>query len=99
MASYLELLSAAFDDGLRQKMRIAVVIAAEAIRTEDAGTPNHTARMAWARAACNNPEGAANGMIYAVLAQNKDAALADILAADDATIQTAVNSAVNLMAA
>jgi len=98
MATYLELLSASRDDVLNQKMRVAVVIATEVIRTEAGATPNHAARVLWAKTVYQSPEDVAKRMIFAVLAQNANATLAAILASSDATIQTAVNAAVDALA-
>jgi hypothetical protein len=98
MASYLELLDASNDDTLNQRMRVAVVIAAELVRTESTATTNHTARAAWAKTVYADPTAVAHKMIYAVLAQNAAAPLATILAATDASIQTAVNAAIDALA-
>ena len=98
MATYLELLGASKDDALNQKMRFAVVMAAELIRTESGATNNHANRLLWAKQVYLNPEHVANQMIMAVLAQNASSPLAAILAASDATIQTAVNAAIDVLA-
>jgi len=99
MATYAELLNiATTDDGLKQQIKVACVVACDVIRAEDAQTPNHAARLAWARATLDNPDRAAGQMVLAVLAQNRAATAAQITGADDATVQTAVNSAVNLLA-
>lgn len=97
MALYTEILTAARDDTLNQKVRVAVVIAAEVIRTEAAGTANHANRVAWAKTVYQSPEAVAERMIWAVLAQNAAVSLPTILAASDATIQTAVNAAVDAL--
>lgn len=98
MATYNELLQASANDDLNARMRVAVIIACEAIRTEVDTTPNHAARLAWARQTLANPEFAARQMIWAVLAQNAGFTLAQITGATDAALQTAVNAAVNLLA-
>jgi hypothetical protein len=98
MATYAELLQASANDGLRQKVLVACIIAAETVRTESASIPNHTARLAWAKAVFANPEQERNRMIMAVLAQNKAATLAAITGASDATVQTAVDAAVDVFA-
>ena len=97
MATYLELLDCAGNDGLNQKIRVAVVIAAEAIRTENPATANHTARLAWGKSAYSSPETAARSAIWAVLAQNAGATQAAILSASDAAIQAAVDAAVDAL--
>lgn len=98
MATYDELLLAAEDAGLNKHIRVACVIAAEAIRTEVTGTANHANRMLWAKAVFQNPGAEAQRMVWAVLAQNKSATLAAITGASDATVQTAVNAAVDVFA-
>ncbi|MFS2027071.1 hypothetical protein [Massilia sp. CT11-137] len=98
MATYVELLNASANDMLRQKVRVACVIAAEKVRTEATGTTNHAARMAWAKAVYANPEAEGNRMVWAVLAQNAGVTLAQIIGATDATVQTAVDAAVDVFA-
>ena len=98
MATYLELLTAAQNDGLRQKVRIGCMIAANAIMGESAATSNHVERMAWAKSVYENPVAAGEKMLWAVIAQNSAVALSAITGASDATVQTAVNAAVNLFA-
>lgn len=98
MATYAELLQAANDDGLRQKVMVAVLVAAEVVRTENAQTVNHANRLAWAKSTFQNPEPARDSMVRAILVQNRAVPVATILAADDATVQTAVNNAVDVFA-
>jgi len=98
MATYDELLLASEDPGLRKKVKVACVVASEAIRVENTGTANHAARLTWAKAVFANPEQEAARMLWAVLAQNKSATLAQITGASDATVQTAVDAAVNVFA-
>lgn len=98
MATYAELLTAAGNDPLNQKMKVAVVIAAEKIRTELTSVTNHTNRMLWAKQAYADPAREALRMMWAVLAQNKAATYAQIIGADDATVQTAVDAAVDVFA-
>lgn len=98
MATYDELLLAAEDAGLNKKIRVACIIAAEAIRTEVVGATNHANRMLWAKAVFQNPPAEATRMVWAVLAQNRTATLAAIVGASDATVQTAVSAAVDVFA-
>jgi len=98
MATYTDLYGLFANSELRNKMRVAVVVAAETIRAEDAGTDNHANRMAWAKNAFSNPDGAADGMLKALLAANKDLEVAQIMGASDAAIQTKVDAAVNVFA-
>lgn len=46
MATYQELLTAAQSDDLKKKVRVACMIAANTIMTENTATPNHAGRMA-----------------------------------------------------
>lgn len=100
MATYAELLSiATTNDAFKQKIKVAVIVACDVIRAEPEATPNRTARLAWARATLQNPDEAAAQMVLAVLAQNRALSVAQITGASDADVQTAVNGAVNLLAA
>lgn len=98
MATYSELLGASSNDVLRQKVRVACVIAAEKVRVEVSTATNHANRIAWAKAVYANPEVEGNRMVWAVLAQNATATLAAIIGASDATVQTAVDAAVDVFA-
>lgn len=98
MATYAELLTASGDTTLNQKMRVAVVVAAETIRAELDTVPNHANRLLWAKAVYADPVREAQRMIWSVLAQNKAATLAAITGASDATVQANVDNSVNLFA-
>lgn len=96
MATYAELLSASEDPTLLNKVRVACVIAAEKVRVEATSVTNHTARLAWAKTVYASPESVMRRMLWAVLAQNQAATLAAILGATDATVQSAVDAAVDV---
>lgn len=98
MATYTELLQAIENETLLKKIRVACVVAAELIRVESVNTANHTNRLLWAKGVFGDLESTARKMLWAVLAQNRAAALSAITGADDATVQTAVNNAVDLFA-
>jgi hypothetical protein len=98
MATYDEILGIIPDDPMRGRVLVACLVAADAIRTEDATTPNHAERMKWAGLVLREPKRMAEQMWLSVLAQNKGASLAQIKGAADATIQVAVNAAVDLCA-
>lgn len=98
MATYDELLIANGDTGLNKKVRVAVVVAATAIMTEDAGVTNHPNRLKWAKEVFADPAQAGIRMMWPVLAQNKAFPLASITGADDATVQAAVDTAINVFA-
>ena len=98
MATYTELLTASSNEGLINKIKVALVVAAETIRTELVNTPKHPERMIWAKQVFTNPDAEVNRMVWAVLAQNREAPYAQILGADDMTVQNAVNAAVDVFA-
>ncbi len=98
MATYDELLTANGNQALLNKVRVAVVVAATEIMTEAPATNNHPNRLIWAKTVFANPALAATQMMWPVLAQNKAFTLAQITGADDATVQTAVNAAINVFA-
>ncbi len=98
MATYAELLSLYANDDLFNKVRVACWVAADTIRAESEATPNHAKRVEWAKTVFTNPDGEARKMTAAVLAQNKSATVAAIIGATDATVQTAVDNAVNVFA-
>ena len=70
MATYEELHALADNETLRRKIRIACMVAADSIRTESAATPNHAARLVWARDAFANIEGVARDVFWGVIVQN-----------------------------
>lgn len=98
MATYAELLVAAENPDLNNRIRVACIVAAETIRTELPSVANHANRMVWAKAVFANPVSEAQRMLWAVLAQNRAATLSQLTGATDATVQTAVNLAVDVFA-
>lgn len=98
MATYDELRQASENDTLRRKVQVACIVAAELIRNEADTTTNHANRLLWAKAVFESPAAYTERMLWAVLAQNRAATLAVILAASDNDVQTAVNGAVNVFA-
>ncbi len=98
MATYAELLQASENEALRNKVRVAIVIAAETVRVEAGATVNHANRLLWAKQVYTDPEALTRRMVWAVLGQNASATLAQITGASDATVQTAVNNAVDVFA-
>lgn len=94
MATLAELQGLFSDAALLPKVQTACVLAAEVIRTEAAETPDHTARMAWAKIALNNPATEAVWVLKAVLAQNSTLTVAQIQGASDAALKTAVTNAI-----
>ena len=98
MATYAELLQAAENEALNKRVRVACIVAAEVIRSENPATTNHANRLLWAKAVFSNPGDAAQKMLWAALAQNRAMTLAQITGADDVAVQNAVNSAVDVFA-
>lgn len=102
MATYDELLTIANGAGagaqLYGRVKIACLVACDTIRAEAAGVTNHANRLKWAATVLQDPDAAAKRMLLAVLAQNRAAALAAITSATDATVQSAVDAAVDLVA-
>jgi hypothetical protein len=101
MATYAELLSiatTASGAALKDKIKVAVVVACDIIRLENPTTANHANRLVWAGRALSSPGAAAEQITWAVLAQNRTFSTAQIVGADDATVQNAVNAAIDLVA-
>lgn len=98
MATYSELVTASNNALLVEKINVACFIAAEKIRLEAPATGNHANRLLWAKSVYSNPGQAGRMMVWAVLAQNSSATLAQITGANDAAVQTAVDAAVDVFA-
>lgn len=98
MATYTELAAIANNNVLLDKMSAAVAIQADAVRQEATGVSNHANRLKWAKQAFSDPRGMALKMTWAILAQNSSATNAQILAATDAALLTAVAGAVDVFA-
>lgn len=98
MATYMELRQLFTSGDLRNKVEVACIVAAETIRTEDAGTTNHANRLLWAKAAMNNTTGIRDAMLKALLATNKDSVVAAITGVSDSAMQTLVDDFVDLFA-
>jgi len=98
VATLSELQGLFADAGLLPKVQAACVIAAQAIYVEATNTANHAARLNWAKATFANPAAEASRMLPAVLAANSTLTLAQLQGVSDASIQAAVNSAVNVFA-
>lgn len=98
MALYLELFALKNNSDLQDRMTVAVVVAAEAIRVDSSPPTNQAQRLVWAANAMAGPVAEGKRMLWALLAANKDATTSAILAADDATLQAKVDAAVDLFA-
>jgi hypothetical protein len=101
MATYAEIMGivgGTSGDPLKLQIRVAIVVAANAILNEATGTTNHANRLIWAKEAVSSPDTEAQKMLWAVLAQNAALTVTQITTASDSAVQTAVNNAVNLLA-
>lgn len=81
-------------DALVNKIKGAVLIKAESVRAEVPQPADYLNRLAWVRDAFVNPQRAADNIFGAILGANAGATVAQITGANDATIQGAVNEAV-----
>ena len=95
MATYTALRDLFSDDVLLNKIEVATIIAAEAVRSEVPGT---AIRRAWAKLAFEQPREESRKMLMAVLAANSNLTVAQITGASDAAIQTNVDAAVDIFA-
>lgn len=98
MATLAEISTLLNDGVLNDKCKSACLVAANAIQVENSGTANHANRLKWAKKALTDPTSVGTQMLRAVLGANSTATLAQINAATDSAIQTAVNAAVDTFA-
>jgi hypothetical protein len=98
MATYTELKSLDTDQSLLFRCEVAIWIAINAIAVEAAGTANHAERIAWAKQSATGTAGMAQMVLRLVLAANSSATVAQINAATDASLQTAVNNTIRVLA-
>jgi len=98
MATYKQISDIANNNILLDQMSVAVAIHADVIRQEAGSVANHANRLIWAKATFSDPVAMASKMQWAVLAQNASATDAQIRAATDATILTAIAAAVDIFA-
>ena len=98
MANYDELRQLFGNGELLNRIEVACIITAEAIRGEDVAAPEHANRLLWAKQAFINPNAIRERMLMALLAANKDAAVSVIMSVPDETIQSLVDDTVNLFA-
>lgn len=96
MAAYIEIRNLANDATLRNRIEVAVMVAAEAIIT--ASPADTDERIAWAQRVLANPQPWSERVLWLALASNKDAAVAQITGATDASLQTIVDATVTALA-
>jgi hypothetical protein len=98
MATYEELYGLRNDSALRNRVTIAVLIAAETVMNELPTVDNHANRLVWASQVFANPSVEADRMFMAVLAANESLTVAQITSASDSAIQANVDDHVDLFA-
>jgi len=98
VAAYSDLFDLARNEGLKDKVRVAIIVASDTIMNESGGTANHTERVAWAKAAMASLEQESTRVLWMVLAANKALSQAAIESATDAAIQTNVDAVVDFFA-
>lgn len=98
MATYNELFALRSNDDLRNRVSVACIVAAEAIRGESDATTNHANRLKWAKRVFEHPEQESLRMLWALLAANKALTVSQITNATDTNMQTGVDNAVNIFA-
>lgn len=92
MASYSDLYAVTSDQGLLDRIAVAVAVAAHSINSESPATPYHDRRKRWARSALMSPRAFAEAAVWAIVAEYNDLTAAQIVAATDAQILSAVES-------
>jgi hypothetical protein len=92
MATYAELYNLRNYGPLRDKVAVSITIKAQVLLA--LANPTE-AQVVWAKTALAAPTGMADQLIHYVLAANKAATVAQIQSADDATVQTNVDAAVD----
>ena len=98
MATYLELRDLFADSSLRNRSAVAAIIAAETIRAESAAVTNHANRLIWAKKVWQSPEYWGEALLKAALAANKTLTVSQLTGVSDASLQTAIDNAVNVFA-
>ncbi len=98
MATYAEMFDVINTNALLERLTIAVIDQAEVVRVESGGTTNHANRLLWAKQTNIDPRAMAIKMQPTAVVQNKAATKAQILAASDASLLTAVAAAVDVFA-
>lgn len=98
MATLTELQSLLNAPELRDKVRAAVVKTAVSIRFESDSTPNHAARLVWAKACLADPNGKAEQVVRYVVGANAALTHEQITGLSDADIQSHTDAAADVFA-
>lgn len=98
MATYLELRQLYGNGDLLNRIEVACIVAADAIRKEAGSVENHANRLIWAKDTFSQSRHVAEQMLMVLLAANKALTVAQLTGVSDADLQTAVDGAVNVFA-
>lgn len=98
MATYLELYTLRGNPDLKQKIAVALTIAADTIRGELASVNGHTSRITWAQEVLGRLDAEAEKALTLLLAANQANTTAQIQGASDSAIQSNVNDIINILA-
>lgn len=96
MATYNELFNLFVDSPLLNRTSVAVCVKAQAILDNDLAKASE---VVWAGDALKSPKSKAEDLLRYVLAKNKALTPTQIQNADDATLQTAVDAAIDALIA
>lgn len=96
MATYAEIFDIRSNSNFRNKIAVAIVVKATALL--NLATPSSN-QVSWANSALDSSLATADKLMNYVLAENKSATTGQIVGADDATIQTNVDAAVDKLIA
>lgn len=96
MAQYSELFELGANAGLRNRVTVACLVAAQTIMGEAGSTPNHANRLIWAASVFADPTAIGQKMLMAALAANATLTTAQITGASDAALLASVQGAINL---
>lgn len=99
MATYSELHNLLVQESeVRNKVKVALIVAAKVVYDENPETLNHTERLIWAGGVLSNTEVEVGKAFPILLASFKDQTEAQIKDASDSDVQTAVDNHINFLA-
>lgn len=97
MASDAELFALRNDSEILNSLTVALGLAIGAITVEDAGTPNHADRAAWATKALGDLEGEARRVVWVFLSFNRASPVDDIRKIAATAMQETVEKYVSIV--
>ena len=99
MATYEELFGLiGTESAVKNKVKVALLVAAKAICDEADTVPNHTQRIVWAREVLSGVDSMANRAFPILIITFKALEVSAIQAAADTAVQLAVDANVNFLA-